>query len=307
MQTTIANPLLAFVDGSRRSALVPSAAGYRGIDAVGADVRAPLTFIVPTETKPRFYSSAWTGGAPQMLFDSERHVVPVHDMRPLEGALSLDREGFELLRHRSAVADLYDDEAIESRYKPEIEDLLKGATGADRVVVFDVTRRSDDGTGARNRDGLRGPASRVHVDYTEASGPQRVRDILGEAEAARLAESGARIVQVNVWRPIRGPVERSPLALADAGTVRPRELVATDQIFPDRVGEIYHLSYAPTQRWYFAPRMTPDEVLLIKGWDSLDDGRARFTPHSAVELPDTPAAAAPRESIEVRTLMIFEA
>ena len=92
------------------------------------------------------------------------------------------------------------------------------ATGASRVVVFDATRRSDGG-GAKNRDGLRGPASRVHVDYTEKSGPQRVKDLLGEDEAARLAASGARIVQINVWRPIRGPVERSPLALADAASV----------------------------------------------------------------------------------------
>ena len=113
----------------------------------------------------------------------------------------------------------------------------------------------------------------------------------------------ARIVQINVWRPIRGPVQRSPLALADARSVAPEDLIATDQVFPDRVGEIYHLAYNPAQRWYYAPLMTPDEVLLIKGFDSLADGRARFTPHGAFDLPDTPAAAPPRESIEVRTLV----
>jgi hypothetical protein len=179
-------------------------------------------------------------------------------------------------------------------------------TGASRVVIFDATRRADTGAGAKNRDGLRGPATRVHVDYTEKSGPQRVKDLLGEAEAARLAASGARIVQINVWRPIRGPVARSPLALADASSVRPEDLIATDQVFPDRVGEIYHLAHNPTQRWYYAPRMTPDEVLLIKGWDSLTDGRARFTAHGAFELPDTPADAPTRESIEVRTLVVIE-
>jgi hypothetical protein len=272
---------------------------------ISADVRAALTFITLQGSKPVFYSSALTGGAPRVLFDTERHDVLIQDMRPLADALALDREGFELRRHETAVADLYDDEALEQVYYPEIEALLRAATGASRVVVFDATRRSDGGAGARNRDGLRGPASRVHVDYTEKSGPQRVRDLLGEAEAARLAASGARIVQVNVWRPIRGPVERSPLALADAASVRPEDLVATDQVFPDRVGEIYHLAYHPGQRWYYAPRMTPDEVLLIKGYDSLTD-RARFTPHGAFDLPDTPAGAPPRESIEVRTLAIIE-
>lgn len=274
--------------------------------SAAAGVEAELTFITPSDTKPSFQSSAFTGGAPRVSFETERHAVQIHDMRPLAGTLSLDREGFDLLRRPTAVDDLYDDEAVDTRYYAEVEALLKEVVGADRVVIFDATRRSDAGPGARNRDGARGPASRVHVDYTVKSGPQRVRDLLGEDEAARLAASGARIIQINVWRPIRGPVERSPLALADASSVRPEDLIATDQVFPDRIGEIYHLAHEPGQRWYYAPWMTADEVLLIKGWDSLDDGRARFTPHGAFEQPDTPADAEPRESIEVRTLAIIE-
>ena len=269
-------------------------------------VEAPLTFIRRSDAKPVLHSAALTGGAPRELFKTEHRTVPIHDMRPGADGLSLDREGFVLLRQGTAVTDFYDDDQVERVYYPEIEALLRRAIGAGRVVVFDATRRSDSGTGANNRDGLRGPASRVHVDYTERSGPQRVKDLLGEAEAERLSGAGARIIQLNVWRPIRGPVERSPLALADATSVRFEDLIATDQVFPDRVGEIYHLAYDPAQRWYYAPRMTADEVFLIKGWDSLEDGRTRFTPHGAFELPDTPEAAAPRESIEVRTLAVIE-
>ena len=288
-------------------ATVPTAAARRTAADASANVRAELTFITPSATKPVFHSSAITGGAPRVFFDTERHDVLIRDVRPLADALSLDHEGFELRRHATAVPDLYDDDALENAYYPEIEALLRTVTGASRVVIFDATRRADSGAGAKNRDGLRGPATRVHVDYTEKSGPQRVKDLFGEAEAARLAASGARIIQINVWRPIRGPVARSPLALADASSVRPEDLIATDQIFPDRVGEIYHLTHNPSQRWYYAPAMTPDEVLLIKGWDSLADGRARFTPHGAFELPDTPADAPTRESIEVRTLVVIEA
>ncbi len=220
-------------------------------------IRAPLTFITPQDSKPVFESSAITGGAPRIFFATEQHSVAIHDMRPLADAFSLDREGFELRRHATEV-DLYDDETIEQVYYPDIEALLRAVTGASRVVIFDATRRSDAGAGAKNRDGLRGPASRVHVDYTAKSGPQRVVDLLGEDEAQRLAASGVRIVQINVWRPIRGPVQRAPLALADAASVAPEDLVATDQVFPDRVGEIYHLAYDPAQRWYYAPAMTPD-------------------------------------------------
>ncbi len=269
-------------------------------------VRGALSFIRPQKTKPVFHSSALTGGIPEVFFEVEEHTVTIGNMRAIAEGLSIDREGFELLRHTTAVEDLYNDDAVDNQYYPEIEALLRKRFDADRVEIFDVTRRSDGGTGAANRDGVRGPARRVHVDYTAKSGPQRVKDILGEAESDRLTASGARIIQVNVWRPIRGPVRRAALALADASSVRPEELIATDQVFPDRVGEIYHLADSPSQRWYYAPHMTPDEVLLIKGWDSLNDGRAHFTPHSAFEMPDTDETAPHRESIEVRTLVIVE-
>ncbi len=271
-----------------------------------AEIRGVLSFARPQKTKPVIQHLAQIGAESDLLFELDEHTVPIGDMRAIADTLSIDREGFELLRHTSAVEDLYDDDAVDNRYVPEIEALLRQRFDADRVVIFDATRRSDDGEGAVNRDGRRGPARRVHVDYTVKSGPQRVADILGEAEAERLAASGARIIQVKVGRPIRGPVRRAPLALADASSVRPEQLIATDRVTPDRIGEIYHLTHAPSQRWYYAPRMTPDEVLLIKGWDSLDDGRAKFTPHSAFELPDTGQTAPPRESIEVRTLVIVE-
>ena len=271
-----------------------------------AELRAPLSFIAPQDTKPVFHSAALTGGPAKLLFEVEDHTVTIADMRPFADTLSVDREGFALQRHETEVDDFYDDDAVERTYYPEIEALLRREFGASRVVVFDATRRSDGGDGAKNRDGQRGPATRVHVDYTAKSGPQRVKDLLGAAEAARLAAAGARIVQINVWRPIRGPVERSPLALADASSVRPENLVATDQVFPGRVGEIYHLAYHPRQRWYYAPRMAPNEILLIKGWDSHDDGRALFTPHSAFDLPNTSDTAPPRESIEIRTLVVID-
>ncbi len=269
-------------------------------------LKAPLNFIRRQDTKPVFHSAALTNGQSKVFFETEAHSVPISDMRDIAETLSVDHEGFELLRHTTAVENLYDDDAIEQVYHLEIEALLRRRFGAGQVVIFDVTRRSDDGTGAQNPDGRRGPATQLHVDYTAKSGPQRVKDILGEDEAARLTASGARIIQINVWRPIRGPVERSPLALADASSVQQQDLIATDQIFPDRVGEIYNLAHAPSQRWYYAPRMTEDEVLLIKGWDSLEDGRARFTPHSAFSLPEMRDDAPPRESIEVRTLVVID-
>ncbi len=272
----------------------------------GDAVTAALSFIVEQPgITPYFESAALTGGLPREHFETRARLVPVHDLRDLESS-ALDRTGFELRRHATAVEDLYDEARVQTSYREEVARLLLEATGADDVVVFDHTRRSDADTGARNVDGARRPASRVHVDYTARSGPQRARDVLGEERFERVLSAGGRVAQVNVWRPIVGPVQRSPLALADARSVDPRELVRTEQLFPERVGEIYHLAYSPHQRWYWAPAMERDEVLLIKGWDSEGDGRARFTPHAAFHPPDEDPEAPPRESIEVRAFLVFE-
>ncbi|MGF1469861.1 MAG: CmcJ/NvfI family oxidoreductase [Sandaracinaceae bacterium] len=271
-------------------------------------VSTELCFIrPPADRKPAFLSAALNGGRPKYLFESEARSVRVHDLRVRHPKPSVDREGFELHRAPSAVEDLHDDAQVDRVYRPEVEELLRACLGATEVVTFDVTRRSDAAQGASNPDGSRGPATRVHVDYTVASGPKRAAQVLGEERARSHLEAGGRILQVNVWRPIRGPVERAPLAVADASSIAPADLIATDQRFPGRTGEIYLLRHAPGQRWYYAPRMTRDEVLLLKGWDSSDDGRARFTPHSAFQLPDTPAGAAPRESFEVRAFVLVNA
>ena len=105
---------------------------------------------------------------------------------------------------------------------------------------------------------------------------------------------------INLWRPIRGPVLDAPLAMADGRTVDPDDLVASDLIYPNRKGETYSVRYNPAHRWYYVPRMTADEALLLKCYDSSTDGRTRFGPHTAFIDPTTPAGAAPRESIEVR-------
>jgi hypothetical protein len=110
---------------------------------------------------------------------------------------------------------------------------------------------------------------------------------------------------INVWRPIRRPVEEAPLALCDAQSIAPEDLVATDLVYRDRLGEVYSLTYNPRRRWYYYPAMAPDEALLIKTYDSLEDGRARFTAHTAFDDPSTPPDAPPRESIEVRAQVFY--
>jgi len=202
------------------------------------------------------------------------------------------------------VENFDDDAVIRTRYYAETISLLEELTGASRVVVFDHTiRRRVPGATDRSTGNPRQPVPRVHNDYTERSGPQRVRDLLGD-EADELLQK--RFAVINVWRPIRGPVQDSPLAVSDARSVAEGDLVATDLIYPDRTGEIYYVKYNPEHKWFYAPAMRSDEVMLIKCYDSIADGRARFVPHSAFVDPTTPSGASPRESIELRTLVFFD-
>ena len=266
-----------------------------------SDVEAPLNFLVPMAEKPVNYVYEPPPGTPQRNGVYRPVIVRVRDARPLAGELSLDTYGFALGSHATEVANFYDPAEVEARYYPEMERLVAAATGARRVHCFDHIVRN--GLRAERRiNGVKEPAKRVHNDYTEASGPQRVRDLLPD-EADQLLQR--RFAVVNVWRPLSGPVEESPLALGDARSLAPGDLVDTDLRYPDRTGEIQSVTYSPAQRYYYFPRMLPSEVVFIKCFDSAKDGRARFAAHGAFEDPTTPADARPRESIEARTLVFF--
>jgi hypothetical protein len=272
--------------------------------AASSSVTADFNYLTPSPYRPRTYTFEPPSGEPKSNIVPEPHSLPVYDIRPISGTVSLDREGFALVRQKSAVKDFYDDGEVKAVYYPEAERLIKAATGADRVFVFDHTVRKRIPGSADVRDGgPRQPVARVHVDHTEKSGPQRVRDLLPD-EADELLKGRVQII--NLWRPIRGPLLDSPLAVCDARTVKPDDLVGSDLVYPHRVGETYSVKYSPDHRWFYAPGMTADEVLLLKCFDSMTDGRARFAPHSAFADPTTSPDAPPRESIELRALVFHK-
>jgi hypothetical protein len=129
-----------------------------------------------------------------------------------------------------------------------------------------------------------------------------VRDLLPD-EADELLKRRFAIIQV--WRPIRRPVESFPLAIADARSMSPDDFVISERRYPDRVGQTYAITYNPGHRWYYFPNMRREEALVFKVFDSETDGRARWTAHTAFDDPTSPPNARPRESIEIRTLAFF--
>jgi len=265
-------------------------------------VRAPVNYIVDTGVKP--VAESYGPGIGLLRRNTSSfapHDVDIHDARPLRANFALDASGFELVDQPTAMKSFFDPEAIRSVYYPEMERLIAARSGASRVHVFDHTLRTSDES-AREAQQLREPVRAVHNDYTEWSGPQRVRDFFPD-QAEALLENRVAIIQV--WRAINLPVERDPLAIADFRSLAERDFVAAERRFPNRVGEIYQFQYNPAHRWYYFARMHRDEALVFKVYDSAKDGRARWGAHTAFEDPTSPADAPPRESIEIRAFAFF--
>jgi len=231
----------------------------------------------------------------------EAKKVTIGDGRALAGELSLDRNGFVLVRHPTAVRDFFDAAELKSVYSPEIERLVAELSGASRVVMFDHTLRSGD-EGEREARLIREPVLSAHNDYTEWSGPQRVRDLLPD-EAETLLKKRFAIIQV--WRAINQPIRANPLALADARSIAPEDLLISERRYPNRVGQTYRLKYNAAHRWFYFPQLARDEAIVFKVYDSAKDGRARFTAHTSFVDPTTPPGAPPRQSIEARTFAFF--
>lgn len=263
---------------------------------------APINFVANTGGPNKVYMSEVQHEANSRTSTNDTRTMAIHDARQMARPASLDVEGFSLVEAPSAVTTYLDEDQVTTVYYPEVIKLLKAQTGAREVFIFDHTVRIQD-QAKREKSGTRLPVPMAHNDYTEKSAPQRVRDMLSADKAEDVLAQ--RYAFVNVWRSIGESAERQPLASADARTVAPSDHVKTDLIYPHRSGEIYQTAYNPNQRWYYYPNMTRDEAMLLKVFDSAQDGRARYSAHGAFDNPrvgdDTPA----RESIEVRAFLSF--
>jgi hypothetical protein len=274
-------------------------------------VSTQLTYLGPTQGPPQTRIYPPTSGIATVRPPQERHNVSIHDARPIARMLRLDEHGFEVHARASQFTDFYDEAAARSRYYPEVREIMRSLTSALEVIVFDHNVRSAARVD-RGDVGVRLPVDQVHNDYTERSGPKRKQEILEAAGRADLADR--RVAFVNLWRPIVGPVWDNPLAVCDARSVAADDFVATDILHfgeddleqPRHRGEIYSVRYNPGHRWFYVSQMQPNEALLLKCYDSRKDVPARFMPHTGFRNPQCPPDFVPRESIEARTLVVFD-
>lgn len=275
------------------------------------EVEAPLNYLANLDEVPVFSQSDRVGESISVHNNRAPRDVTIHNARLLPTTVSLDVEGFTFVTHPTAVTDFNDDAQLAEVYTPEIEQLIARAAGGTRAVVFDHTRRSTD-RAHREKYSSRDPVPAPHSDYTEVSAFQRLRDRFGDAADDLLTR---RFSIVNAWRSMAPVVEQWPLTVCDARTIDEAFLTWTQREAPirpepsfeyNRPSQTRHAAYDPNNRWYWYPRMTRDEVLMFKNWDTLTDGTARFALHSAFEDPTAPAESAPRETIETRAFVFYD-
>ncbi|KAI2623229.1 hypothetical protein GGR54DRAFT_638469 [Hypoxylon sp. NC1633] len=285
---------------------------------------------IPQGTKP------WVKvDADATSFQLAEHKRSVHDLRGHETDFSTDLSGFAVYKEPSNEKLFTDEAAVRGAYYQEVQDLLKKRIpGIKKVVIFDHTIRR------RTPDAARAPVQQVHVDQTPAAAEVRVRRHLPADEAEALLKGRFQII--NVWRPIENPASDFPLAVVDWRSTQPSDFLPVDLLYPQRVdstadnddrgkevrpdeskwystegyearGETISVAPNEAHKFYYQKDMTPDEVLLLKCYDSWGEGQpwgkkgiAVGTPHTAFVDPLTPKEAPWRQSIEVRCLVFYE-
>ncbi len=284
--------------------------------------------------------SPWEGA------DLDQCEVQVSDARRLDRAACprLNRNGFERIDQPAPALDFLDHTQVLQHYYPHTAEVVRQASGARRVAAFDHNIRSVSGNLSKRRSlggqQVQPPLHMVHGDYTLTSAPQRLKDLaklpsandtyrplLNDGESllprdeVEAALKAGRFAIINLWRNIAAePVASHPLALCDADSVKPEDLVVFEIHYRDRIGENYYAKHADRHRWLLFPEMQRDEALLIKQWDSAGplavsqgaeadashpEAPCTFSFHSAFDDPTAPPNAPDRWSIEVRCIALF--
>ncbi|KAF9447103.1 hypothetical protein P691DRAFT_732024 [Macrolepiota fuliginosa MF-IS2] len=273
------------------------------------DVAAKVTYLLPPPDGERAYqrinADPKTGEREKNIV-REEHDVKIENIRGKEHLFTLDNAGFQFYNRPTKFNNFRDNKRVEAEYYPESEELIKELTGASRVVFFDHTHRLRRPGEVDSSPDRRQPVAQAHVDQTTASSIARVHRHLPPTDAPALLRRRFQII--NLWRPIANPAIDWPLALCDYRSVNPKnDTFPVALVYPDREGETMGVRHNSKHEWKYLYGMTPDEIVLIKCFDSLQDGSvALFTPHTGFQDSTTPKGTPPRESIELRALVFYD-
>jgi hypothetical protein len=268
-------------------------------------VNALINYTAPMNEPPRYHAMDALRNV--HVFDPRR--VDIRESRACLDGPHLDREGFQLVRHTSAVHDYLDTAQLEGVYFAEIRALIRAVTGA-RAVAIAATPfvRFSERSAQSGRLKNSRPARFVHIDYGDVRGKA-----LAEQIFATLDERDwhyRRFAHYNVWRVLTPPPQDIPLAVCDARSLHGEDQIAAIAVFdfagvPERTAESLVLRFNSAHRWHYFRDMTPDEVLIFVTNEG-DPTRPHHVPHTAFDDPTCPANSVARASIEIRTVAYFD-
>jgi len=267
--------------------------------AAGRIVEGSVNYAAAMSERPRYYAN----DSSRDVLTLDPRVVRIEDARGRTEGPSLQREGVALVPHSSAVSDFRNGQEVAARHPPEIERLMLGISGADAVVVngTGVLRFGEKSPDSGRLDNSR-PARFIHVDCSNATAALFAERSRPQGESRRVR----RFAHYNIWRTFSAPPQDVPLAVCDARSVEPADLVPADAVFdvpgrPEWSFEGLVVRFNPGHRWLYFSNMTRDEVLVFKTNDSAASEPSQV-PHSAFDDPTCPPGVSPRASIEMRAI-----
>jgi hypothetical protein len=279
------------------------------VSPASAEVKSIIDYLLPTSRINRRF---WSPGKEYNTGVYAPYEVIIRNAR-LAGSFTLDEHGFCLGHHRTDVTEWERNYGPDTRYAAQVSEVAKRLTGADVAVPMGGMIRSSGRTGATTQP----PAAEAHVDFTQRSAERIAAAIYGRTHPT--GPGYHRFIAFSLWRALSPPPQDMPLALCDGRTVRDdegthntkvdvAEIPTGDALFAPIEGEenmaaatIFH--YSPHHRWFYFPDMTPDEVILIKFYDSARCGAWR-APHTAFRDTSRPDARE-RRSMEFRGMAYF--
>ena len=275
----------------------------------GVEVRSTIDYLVPTSRINRRF---WAPGRELNTGVYAPYPVTIRNAR-LAGPFTLDEHGFCLARHDTRIGDWHNQYGAGSAYAAEVAEVAKGLTGADVVIPLGGMLRDSAVTGPT----VQPPAAEAHVDFTERCAERRAAALYRQTHPA--GPGYRRFIGFSLWRALSAPPQDMPLALCEGRSVRDdegthntkvdvAEIPTGEALYAPIAGEedmlaatIFH--HSPGHRWWYFPDLQPQEVILIKLYDS-DRSKAWRCPHTAFRDTTRPDAR-PRRSMEFRGMAYF--
>ncbi|UZJ52981.1 hypothetical protein CBS101457_002301 [Exobasidium rhododendri] len=280
-------------------------------------VKGTIGYLRKDVTKPYLYQCEPPPGTAKtnvVLDEFEKDIIDLSGTSPSERAslgISTTEAGFQVLDDAWTSASTQagwkagqwqDKNWLEKEYYQDIDAILKRDLGVTSTFIFDHTVRKSQIAHLPDGPENRKPVAQAHVDQSRWAGENRIEKHLGQETLDRVKRGELKAQLINVWRPIT-KVEEYPLAMADSRTVLQGAWVESELRYETWSGQTLLIHHRSEHQWYYYKGLEPDQIILLKCYDSETETR---TPHTAFVDPSAPLDAPPRQSIEVRVLCFTE-